>query len=99
MSDLNLNASPDQLRETASRIASLRGEAESTATNLDRQVDTIRSGWQGEASEAYTTKYTDLHKRLSNAVKNIEEIETALNRAAESLEQEENTMGREFGGE
>lgn len=99
MSDLNLNVNPEQLRSTASRINELRGEAENIATNLDRQVDTIKSGWEGEASQAYTAKYADLHQRLSNAVKNIEAVSTALNRSADSLEEEENSLKAEASGE
>lgn len=96
MSDAKFDARPDELRNIASRISGLRSSAEGTAGNLDKQVETIKGGWEGEASQAYADKYKDLHKRLTNAVENIKEIETALNRAAETLENEEAQEAESF---
>lgn len=96
MSDAKFDAHPEELRNIASRISNLKNSAETTAGDLDRQVESIKEGWQGEASKAYAAKYTDLHKRLSTAIESIKEIENALNHAAENLENDEAQEAEEF---
>lgn len=63
---------------------------------MDTLLDTLLSEWEGAASEAYAAKFAELRPSFVAAKELIDDIATALDKTAESVEATDSAIANQF---
>lgn len=85
-----LKVNSQQLAQTASEFGSKAGAVGNLTTEMTNLVTGLVSAWEGEASNAYITKFKGLEDDIQMLVKMIQEHSTDLQEMARAYEEAEN---------
>lgn len=66
------------MQTAAGQIEEAHGQIHSIQSNLSGQVNTLRAGWVGNASNAFYNAYTQFDKEFEDVKKGLDDIHTKL---------------------
>lgn len=93
-----IRISPEQMR---SRAREYQTEAENIQTSIcqmDRLLNCLISEWEGEASQAFNSRYNELRPSFISMQQLIEEISVSLDNTATAMEETDAKIARQFRG-
>ena len=89
---------PDELRESASKIDGNRDTIVETLTALDQTINTVTEGWKGAAQSSFLESYAEMKKVLDNFPGVLEGISSQLTSAAQIIEDADAQIASAFKG-
>lgn len=92
-----LKVNSQQLMQTASEFGSKAGVVGNLTTEMTNLVTNLACAWEGEASNAYITKFKGLDDDIQMLIKMIQEHSTDLENMARAYEEAENQNLQEIG--
>lgn len=93
-----IRITPDQMR---SRAGEYRVEADnvgSVISRMDSLLSALQSEWEGEASNAYASRFQELRPGFVRAQELITEIAQSLDSTAQALEETDANIASAFRG-
>ena len=91
-----IRITPDQMRVRAKEYRVEAGTVEGTIKKLDALLKQLQSEWEGDASEAFAARYTELRPGFEKAKDLIQEIAIALDATANIVEQTDEEIARKY---
>ena len=91
-----IRITPDQMRVRAKEYRVEAGTGEGTIKKLDALLKQLQSEWEGDASEAFAARYTELRPGFEKAKDLIQEIAIALDATANIVEQTDEEIARKY---
>ena len=91
-----IRISPEQMRGRATEYRTEAGRVEEVISKMDNLLKDLMSEWEGEASVAYMDKFNELRPGFVKARELINDIATALDNTAKSLEETDAAIGAQF---
>lgn len=82
-----IRITPDQMRGRASEYRAQAGNVEEVISKMDTLLNQLQGEWEGQSSEAYAARYSELKPGFVKAKELINEIAHALDQTANDLEQ------------
>lgn len=68
-----LKVTPEKLIQSSGEFATLGGQIKNLTAEMMSKVQGMKSVWQGEASEAYMTKFTSLQSDMDKLYRMVQE--------------------------
>ena len=91
-----IRITPDQMRTRAKEYRTEAGNMGATIKKLDSLLNQLRSEWEGDASEAFATRYSELRPGFVKAEELIEDIASALDATAKTVQQTDEEIARKY---
>lgn len=91
-----IRISPDQMRGRAGEYRTQAGCVGDVISKMDSLLKALQSEWEGDASRAYEEKFNELRPGFVKAQDLINDIATALDNTAKSLEDTDAAIGAQF---
>lgn len=91
-----IRITPDQMR---SRAGEYRGESQKVQdviSKMDSLLSALQSEWEGQASQAYSQRFTELRPGFVKAQQLIDEIAHSLDATAQSLEAADQQIAQQY---
>lgn len=93
-----IRITPDQMRQRANEYRREADNVNGVISRMDTLLGQLQSEWEGSASEAYATRYTELKPGFLRAEALIREIATALDSTAQIVEETDSTIANQYRG-
>ncbi len=81
--------SPEQARGVANSIKQKGNTARDVVNQLDREIKSVESWWQGDSVRAFVDEFNQLKPSLDKLVQCVENISAQLNEVARVKEESE----------
>lgn len=91
-----IRITPGQMRDRAGEYRTQAGIVSEVISKMDALLDALRQEWEGEASESYDQRYTELRKGFVAAEELIREIAAALDTTANIVEETDASIAKQF---
>lgn len=85
-----INVTTQELRSVANEFSSIMSQVRGLADNMLNQVNGLSAKWQGDASQAYLTKFGNLNDDIAKLGALINEHVQDLNAMANEYDAKEN---------
>ncbi|GAE86936.1 WXG100 family type VII secretion target [Acetivibrio straminisolvens] len=83
-----IRITPVEVRNSARRIKDKSTEARIFLDTVQKEIDSLKSIWEGKAAQAYVDQFIALRKELEGKLnKCLEDLQLSLNSVADALEQ------------
>lgn len=89
--------STDEMRQTATKYLSAKGELQEAFSSLDRALKILESCWKGPAYMAMRTQWDIAHKNIKRADEKMQDAVDELNSVAGLFDENEATLQSTFG--
>lgn len=86
MSEYTIKVSKEQMEETINQFKSAKEQLSSAYGQMAAEVMALNSSWNGEASEAFVNRFSDLTANIKTSDATMEQAITGLKTAAEIYE-------------
>lgn len=96
MASGQIRMTPDTMRARAGEYRVESQNVEDVISKMDSLLETLLTEWEGSASEAYAAKFEELRPSFVQAKELIDDIATALDKTAESVEATDNAIANQF---
>lgn len=96
MASGQIRMTPETMRTRAGEYRAEAENVDAVITKMDTLLDTLLSEWEGAASEAYAAKFAELRPSFVAAKELIDDIATALDKTAESVEATDSAIANQF---
>lgn len=96
MASGQIRMTPDTMRARAGEYRTESSNLEGVIRKMDSLLETLLTEWEGAASEAYNDKFTELRPSFVQAKQLIDDIATALDKTAESVEATDSAIASQF---
>lgn len=93
-----IKISPDTMRQRASQYRTEANNVQSVITSMDNLLTALQGEWEGDASQSYAQRYSELKPSFQRAEELINEIATALDKTATALEETDASIASGFRG-
>lgn len=93
-----IRISPEVMRQRAGQYRTEASNVNSVIASMDNLLSLLESEWEGEASQSYAQRYAELKPGFQKAEELIQEIATALDQTATTLEETDATIASGFKG-
>ena len=93
-----IRITPDQMRSRAGEYRQQQAEVENVISRMDSLLSELQGEWEGEASRAYSARFSELRPGSVTAHELIREIAQALDATAQSLEEVDANIASQFRG-
>jgi len=93
-----IRITPDDMREIARKYNSEAEEVSGVIDRMDGLFNNLQSEWEGQASQAYAQRYTELRPGFVSAKDLIVEIANALNSVATQLAETDSSIANALRG-
>lgn len=91
-----IRITPEQMRGRASEYRVEAGNVEGVIAKMDTLLSTLQAEWEGAASESYAARYQELRPGFIKVQDLINEIATALDATANTLEETDTNIANQF---
>ncbi|WP_307738723.1 WXG100 family type VII secretion target [uncultured Parolsenella sp.] len=91
-----IRITPQTMRRRAKEYRDERDRVNGVIKNMDSLLDTLQVEWEGEATTAYVRRFGEVRPSFVDAAKLIDEIATALDNTAKTLEQTDQAIAATF---
>ena len=91
-----IRISPEQMRGRATEYRNQAGTVGDVISKMDQLLNALQGEWEGDASKAYEEKFNELRPGFVKAQDLINEIATALDNTAKTLEETDANIGSQF---
>lgn len=71
-----------QVVSQANRLENCSEDLQNVCRELDRLVDTLRTGWEGESASLYFEKCNELYAKIKSASNDLERTSVTIKRTA-----------------
>lgn len=82
-----IRITPDQMRSRANEYRIEAGRLQDVISKMDSLLNQLQGEWEGAASRAYASRFTELRPGFVKAKELVEEIARALDNTAARLEE------------
>jgi len=83
-----IRITPEQVRSAAVKIGKKTSETTNFLNSIQREIDSLKSIWEGKAAEAYVEQFMALRKELETKLNQcLSDLERSLTSVANALEQ------------
>ena len=96
MASGQIRMTPETMRSRAGEYRTESANVESVITKMDSLLEALMNEWEGSASEAYNDKFMELRPGFVKAKELIDDIASALEKTAETVEQTDNAIADQF---
>lgn len=93
-----IRMSPDQMRSRANEYRTEAEKVQDVISRMDSLLSSLESEWEGDASQAFASRYQELRPGFVKAEELIREIATALDASARITEEKDKDLARQFRG-
>lgn len=93
-----IRVTPDQMRQRASDYRKQADAVRDVITKMDNLLSQLQSEWEGQASESYAARYTELKPGFVKAENLIREIAQSLDAVARNVEEQDASIASQFRG-
>lgn len=93
-----IRMTPDTMRRRADEYHREGEELGQSISRMDKLLQTLQGEWEGAAMDEYATRWVSLKKSIQSAQTLIYEIEAALDKTAEIVEQTDKDIASQFRG-
>jgi WXG100 family type VII secretion target len=93
-----IRITPDVMRQRAGQYRNEASNVNAVIVSMDNLLNNLQSEWEGEASQSYAARYAELKPGFQKAEELIEEIATALDNVARTLEETDSSIAGAFRG-
>lgn len=80
----NIKMNYEELYSTAKGFQGESGEIESVLNRAERLIDSLKTGWEGDAAVAFDDQFQDLKPSVVKMIELFEDIAKQLNEVAEA---------------
>lgn len=91
-----IRITPQTMRRRAKEYRDERDRVNRVIKSMDNLLDTLKQEWEGEATEAYIRRFGEVRPSFVETAKLIDEIATALDNTAKTLEQTDQAIAATF---
>lgn len=91
-----IRMTPETMRTRAGEYSTQANNLQSIITKMDGLLKNLQSEWEGNASEAYATRFNELRPGFVKAKELIDEISASLRKTAEIVEQTDQSIANQF---
>jgi WXG100 family type VII secretion target len=91
-----IRMTPDQMRVRAGEYRTQASNVEQVIQKMDTLLTNLQAEWEGNASEAYATKFGQLRPSFVEAKNLIDDIAKALDQTANAVESTDNEIANQF---
>lgn len=98
MASGQIRITPEQMRGRASEYRVEAGNVEGVISKMDTLLSNLQSEWEGASSESYAARYQELRPSFVKAQDLINEIATALDATANSIEELDTSIAGQWRG-
>ena len=91
-----IKITPETRRQRATQYRKEANEVHASYSNMDALLRTLHTEWEGRAADSYDARYQSLRPNFLKAAKLIDEIATALDNTAKTLEQTDQAIAATF---
>ena len=81
-----IRITPDQMRSRAGEYRAQANTVQEVISKMDTLLNTLQGEWEGQASQAYAQRFSELRPGFVKAEDLINEIAQSLDAAAQTLE-------------
>lgn len=93
-----IRMTPETMRSRASEYTTEAGNIQQTINKLDRLLTQLQSEWEGDASRAYSEKFSQLRPGFVKTKELVDEIASALRKTAQIVEDTDRNIAGQFRG-
>lgn len=93
-----IRMTPETMRTRAGEYTKQAEALQDIIKQMDSLLKKLQSEWEGSASQAYATRFTQLRPGFVKAKDLIDEISTALKSTAKVVEETDNKIASQFKG-
>ncbi len=86
---------PQELKNKADTLKECAQTISDIVTDVDKEMNSMRSYWEGEAAQSSVQKFEELKKKIETSYENIEKYSKFLENAAADYEHVEITNTQE----
>lgn len=79
-----IKVSPEKLKETASSFSNEGNKIQSLTNEMLNKASALSSSWEGEAAQAYMTKFKSLETDIQTLIRMVNEHVSDLNQMADA---------------
>jgi WXG100 family type VII secretion target len=91
-----IRMTPETMRTRATEYGRQADTLKDVITTMDNLLNQLQSEWEGAASESYAQKYEELKPGFQKAEQLIRDIQAALNKTAEIVENTDADIASQF---
>lgn len=91
-----IRMTPETMRTRATEYGRQADTLKDVIITMDNLLNQLQSEWEGAASESYAQKYEELKPGFQKAEQLIRDIQTALNKTAEIVENTDADIASQF---
>jgi WXG100 family type VII secretion target len=98
MAQGQIRMTPETMRTRAGEYTAQAEALQGIINKMDSLLNNLQSEWEGEASQAYAARFTELRPGFVKAKDLIDEISAALKSTANIVEQTDQNIANQFRG-
>lgn len=98
MAQGQIRMTPDTMRTRAGEYSAEAEKLQGIIGKMDSLLKNLQSEWEGDASQAYAARFTELRPGFIKAKELIDEISTALKSTAKIVEETDKSIAGQFKG-
>ncbi len=91
-----IRITPDQMRSRAGEYRAQANTVQEVISKMDTLLNTLQGEWEGQASQAYAQRFSELRPGFVKAEDLINEIAQSLDAAAQTLETSDQNVATGF---
>jgi len=91
-----IRMTPDKMRSRANEYTTQANNLDSIINKMDSLLKELQGEWEGNASEAYVARFTELRPGFVKAKDLINEISASLKKTADIVEETDNRIANQF---
>lgn len=93
-----LKVTPEKLMQSSGEFATVSGQIKNLTTEMMTKVQGMKTMWQGEAAEAYMTKFSSLQTDMDKLYRMVQEHADDLQEMASSYKMAEDGNAEQGNG-
>ena len=91
-----IRMTPETMRQRAGEYRTESSNLQDLIGRMDNLLNQLQEEWEGQAAQAYATKFGELRPGFVAAKDLIDDIATALDRTAEAVESTDQEIANQF---
>ena len=92
-----IRMSPEELKSKATRYGRSAQQIEQILRELTNLQNELRGEWEGKAFQRFDDQFNQLSPKVQNFAQLMQEINTQLNKTADSVAQHDEQLSQNFG--
>lgn len=93
-----IKLTPEELRTSATKYTTGSQEVTQVLSTLRAEQETISANWDGQAFESFDQQFNELAPKIEQFAQLLEDIHTQLNSVATTIEETDQAIASQIGG-